>query len=95
MQEIIAFSGEPVTVNAVQNIVEENILDLLSVVVAQSIASAGGCSIEAAGGVFVGENDAICTSVISAEQILTELNAVATAGAMSICFLFGPTSAAL
>ena len=83
MQEIIAFSGEPVTVNAVQNIVEENILSLFSLVLGQSSASAAGCDIAAGGSVFVGENAAVCTSVISAEQILTETNAVANAGTNS------------
>lgn len=84
LQVAITFMDTPVTVNAVQNIVEENILNLLSTVTGEIRASADtGCSINAVNTAGTDANEVFCDTAVSADDIVTEIDAVAEAGAHS------------
>ena len=88
MQESFSFSDETVTVGAVQRVVEENILQLLGRTTGEIRTSAvDGCSISATNRAQAGDSFAECDIAVSADDILTEINAVAEAGALLLLLL--------
>ena len=93
MQESFSFSDETVTVGAVQRVVEENILQLLGRTTGEIRTSAvDGCSISATNRAQAGDSFAECDIAVSADDILTEINAVAEAGALLLLLLLLPAS---
>lgn len=81
MQATVQFNGEPITVSVVQQVVQTEIAELLATITGEVRSSAiDGCSANALGQVTAGDSSAFCDVAITANDINTEIDAVADAG---------------
>lgn len=81
VQADFQFNGEPLTVSVVKTAAQTKIVELLSSITGEIRTSPlDGCSSDALILVSANENFATCDVAISADDIITEIDAIAEAG---------------